>query len=77
MAAFLLNREVVPENYIIRNYRRENGNPSIVAGTVVIVEIQKKRTFSSFDELWQIMNPGSSNEGGGQRGIFSQGLFIL
>jgi len=63
----LLNREVLLESYIIRIYRRENSNPSVVAGIVEIVEVQKKRTFSSFDELWRIMNPGSSNEGGGQR----------
>ncbi len=46
------------ENYIVRIYRFEKNNPKNLVGIVELVEGPKrdKRAFTSFDDLWEILN---------------------
>ncbi len=43
------------ENYIVRIYRRDSGNPFEIAGIVESVEDEKKQAFKNMNELSQIL----------------------
>jgi hypothetical protein len=45
----------VREDYIIRIYRRDKKNPTLIVGTVEKVGVEGKRAFENFDELWAIL----------------------
>ena len=44
------------DTYIIRIYRREDGDPDTLAGTVEEPGIPEKRAFVNFDQLWDILH---------------------
>ncbi|RPJ01782.1 MAG: hypothetical protein EHM36_13100 [Deltaproteobacteria bacterium] len=46
------------ENYIVRIYRFEKGNPRHLVGIVELVEGKRrgKRAFTNFEDLWKILN---------------------
>lgn len=46
------------ENYIVRIYRFEKGNPRSLVGIVESVEGERreKRAFTNLDDLWEILN---------------------
>ncbi len=44
------------ENYIVRIYRRENDNPRMLVGLIEEVGSKGKKAFTSYDELWEILN---------------------
>lgn len=48
----------IVENYIVRIYRFEKDNPRHLVGIVESVEGEgrEKRAFTSFDDLWEILN---------------------
>ncbi len=47
-------------DYIIRIYRFEKDNPRSLVGLVELVGTKGKKAFSTYDELWEILN--SSNK---------------
>jgi hypothetical protein len=49
--------EVILESYIIRIYRRGNKIPHNLIGVVEEVGVEGKKSFTSLDELWSILNP--------------------
>ncbi len=44
------------DNYIVRIYRREKGNPRLLVGLVEEVGVPGKKAFNSLDDLWEILN---------------------
>jgi len=46
------------ETYIVRIYRLQQGNPRHLVGIVESVEGERrgKRAFTTFDDLWEILN---------------------
>ena len=51
------------ETFIVRIYRKGNGNPNSISGLVEEVEKEKTQGFATKDELWSIINPGGRREG--------------
>ena len=51
------------ETFIVRIYRKGNGNPDSVSGLVEEVEREKTQGFATKDELWSIINPGGKRAG--------------
>lgn len=47
-------------NYIVRIYRKERDNPGLLVGTVEEVGAEGKKAFTTFDELWDILNARES-----------------
>lgn len=52
------------KNFIIRIYRCEENRPNHYVGVVEDVSSAEKQAFSTYDELWTILNPGSSDLNG-------------
>jgi len=50
-------------DYIVRIYRREKDNPRELVGIVEEVGGEGKKTFSSLDELWEILNRETDSRG--------------
>jgi hypothetical protein len=55
-------KEKTKQNYIIRIYRFEKGNPRRLIGIVESVEGEKreKRAFTNLEDLWEILNSQAS-----------------
>jgi hypothetical protein len=47
------------KNYILRIYRQKRNNPRSIVGIVEEPERKEKKAFTSFSELWEILNSGS------------------
>jgi hypothetical protein len=47
------------DNYIVRIYRRNKGDQRLLVGLVEEVGSGGKRAFNTFDDLWDILNPGT------------------
>ena len=45
------------DSYMVRIYRKEENNPQKLVGVVQKVGVEEKEVFSTFDELWSILNP--------------------
>ena len=45
------------DTHIIRIYRYEKDNPKRIVGTVETVGEEVKTAFTTYDELWKILNP--------------------
>ncbi len=45
------------DSYVIRIYRRNIEDPRQVVGLVEIISSQEQRSFRTFDELREILNP--------------------
>lgn len=43
------------DNYIVRIYRRDGGDPRKVAGIVEEVGVKENQVFHNLDELWDIL----------------------
>lgn len=44
------------KNYIIRICRHQHDNPGLLVGVVEDPETEERKTFGTFDELWEILN---------------------
>jgi hypothetical protein len=53
----------IVETFIVRIYRKGNGNPDSISGLVEVVEKDKTQGFATKDELWSIINPGGKRAG--------------
>lgn len=47
-------------SYIIRIHRHEANDPSKLAGTVEVVGADGRRGFTCFEQLWTILNQGTT-----------------
>jgi hypothetical protein len=53
----------VPASYIVRIYQRdEKGDSRTIAGVVEEAGSEKKKSFRSYDELWEILNSSNRKE---------------
>jgi len=53
------SQEVNLKSYIVRIYRHGEGKPGKFIGTVEEPHLKQKKAFTNFDELWEILNPGT------------------
>jgi hypothetical protein len=44
------------ESYVVRIYRRDTGSPQNIVGLVELVDVDKKKSFTNFDELRAILD---------------------
>jgi hypothetical protein len=44
------------DSYILRIYRREKDDPRTLVGLVEDIDSKGKRAFTSYDDLWEILN---------------------
>jgi hypothetical protein len=44
------------KDYVLRIYRRDKNDGRILVGVVEEVGVEGNKTFSSLDELWEILN---------------------
>ncbi len=44
------------DSYVVRIYRRKCDSPQDLVGLVELVDCDKEKVFTSFDELWAILN---------------------
>ncbi|MDH4232601.1 MAG: hypothetical protein OEW04_11315 [Nitrospirota bacterium] len=51
-----MNKNIV-NSYIVRIYRGNKDKPHSVFGIVEEVGAEDKKAFTSYEELWEIMNP--------------------
>ena len=49
-------------SYLVRIYRRMEGNPRLLVGVVEEPGVNGKKAFSNLYELWEILNPGQKGE---------------
>ncbi len=62
MKLVIMRQKNTMKTYIIRIYRHSENDPGSVVGTVEKVGVNGKMTFSSRDELWEIMNAGTMKQ---------------
>ena len=52
------------DSYIVRIYRREKDNPRMLVGLIEEIGSKGKKGFTSFDDLWEILNQRADTDMG-------------